>query len=184
MRYRFTKYDITEVDNHDGSFTLSITIDGQYKHMNYMGYSRKVAYQRFQNDFGTYPDDYRPAGVLALSNFGGIAVMEIKHEIDDYVIVCDNYGDGYKNITKNRVRYDRKGNSYFIRNKQRYYLSEFMKPSMSKQKTTYYTDRIYGGCFTYDEMVEDAKKNYDYGDPTNCLTYQKDWWKENYKEVN
>lgn len=49
---------------------------------------------------------------------------------------------------------------------------------------TYYTDRIYGGRFTYEEMVEDAKKNYDYGDETNILTYTKDWWKEYYKVVN
>lgn len=49
---------------------------------------------------------------------------------------------------------------------------------------TYYTDIIYGGKFTYEEMIEDAKKNYDYGDETNVLTYMVDWWKEHYKKVN
>ena len=52
-----------------------------------------------------------------------------------------------------------------------------------KEKEVHYTDIIYGGYFTYDEMVEDARENYDYGDPTNFMTYMKDWWKENYRVV-
>ena len=31
---------------------------------------------------------------------------------------------------------------------------------------------------------EDTKKNYNYGDETNALTYMADWWKEHYKKVN
>ena len=34
---------------------------------------------------------------------------------------------------------------------------------------TYYTDCYYGGLFTREEMIEDAKENYDYGDPTNAF---------------
>lgn len=48
-------------------------------------------------------------------------------------------------------------------------------------KITIYTDKIYGGSFTYDEMVEDAKKNYDYGDETNFRTYMEDWWQDYYR---
>ena len=70
------------------------------------------------------PDDYKPAGVLPLCNFGGMAIMEIK---GDYVYVCDNYGDGYKNITKNLIQYTQYGKPFFRRNKQVWYLSDFMK---------------------------------------------------------
>ena len=52
------------------------------------------------------------------------------------------------------------------------------------KKETMYTDRIYGGRFTYDEMVEDARKNYDYGDPTNFRTYMEDWWQDYYKIIS
>lgn len=185
MRYRFTKDEIMEINNYDGSFNLSITIGGEYKTCTYMGYSRREAYSRFQNDFGTYPNNFVPLGTKHMCNFGGLAVMEREYGIDDYVIVCDNYGDGYKNITRNMIRYNTKGEPYFVRYGKRHYLGEFMRCDITKTvPKKYYTDRIYGGAFTYEEMVEDAKRNYDYGDPTNFLTYQKDWWKEYYKEVS
>ena len=55
---------------------------------------------------------------------------------------------------------------------------------MAKSKEPIYTDRIYGGRFTYDEMVEDARKNYDYGDETNYRTYIENWWQDLYKIIN
>lgn len=177
MRYRFTKDEISISRNMNGTWILSVFLDGQYIDRAFMGYSKAEAIKRFQQEFGTYPNNYKPAGTLCLCNHGGIAIMEIIDGIDDYAMVCDNYGDGYKNITKNVIKYNAKGEPYFIRHRNRYYLKDFIRP------TTYYTDRTYGGHFTYDEMVEDARKNYDYGDPTNFLTYQSDWWKENYKVV-
>lgn len=126
MRYRFTKDEIIETNNHDGSFELAIWLDGKRHHMLYIGYPRKIAYQKFQQEFGNYPDDYQPLATLCMCNFGGIAVMEVQYGINDYVIVCDNYGDGYKNITKNMIHYNTKGD-YFVRNGQRYYLQGFMR---------------------------------------------------------
>ena len=126
MRYRFTKDEIMETSNYDGSFCLSIRLDGQYKDMVYMGYSRKVAYQLFQNEFGHYPNDYKPLMTMCMCNFGGIAVMEIEYGINDYAFVCDNYGDGYKNITKNLIRYNAKGEPYFVRYGKRYYFKNMM----------------------------------------------------------
>jgi hypothetical protein len=147
-----------------------------------MGYSEREAIRNFQLEFGTYPDDFKPLATMHICNFGGLAIMEIRDEV---AYVCDNYGDGYKRLTKNKIFYSAKGHPYFTRNRNRYYLSEFMRTDIRvTKKATYYTDRIYGGKFTYDEMVEDAKKNYDYGDSTNFMTYQKDWWKENYKVVS
>ena len=173
MRYRFSKDEISICGGY-GDLTLSIILDGEYKSCSYLGYSTQEAIRKFQQDFGTYPKNYIPVGTLPINNFGGIAVMEIENGIEDYVYVTDNFGNGYTNLTKNKIHYNKKGEPYFVRYGNRYYLHEF---------AAYYSDKIYGGKFTYDEMVEDAKKNYDYGDPTNCLTYQKDWWKENYKVV-
>ena len=45
----------------------------------------------------------------------------------DYVIVCDNYGDGYKNITRNKIRYNSNGDAYFVRNGHRWHLDQFMR---------------------------------------------------------
>lgn len=178
MRYRFTRDEINISQNRYGTITLSVFIDGQYVDHSYVGYSMREAIDRFQYDYGRYPNNYKPVGTLCLCNHGGIAIMEIENGIDDYVYVCDNYGNGYENITKNLIRYNAKGEPYFVRYRKRYYLKDFIKP------TTYYTDRTYGGHFTYEEMVEDARKNYDYGDSTNFLTYQSDWWKENYRVVS
>lgn len=127
MRYRFTKDEIGIRRNHEGSWVLSMILDGQLVEMAYMFYSKKEAIDRFQYEFGRYPNDYKPAGVLPLSNFGGIAVMEFEDGIDTYAYVTDNYGDGYKNITKNKVYYNAKGNPYFVRNGRRWYLNQFMR---------------------------------------------------------
>ena len=127
MKYRFKKDEISYCRNHNGSHILSIVLDGYRVERSYVLYTKAEAYDRFQKEFGTYPNDYKPVGVLTLCNFGGLAIMEIEHGIDDYVIVCDNYENGYKNITRNKINYNAKGNPYFIRNGRRWYLSEFMR---------------------------------------------------------
>lgn len=50
----------------------------------------------------------------------------------------------------------------------------------NREDEPHYTDELYGGYFTYNQMVANAKKEYDYGDETNLLTYMKNWWKVNY----
>lgn len=127
MRYRFTKEDITQTHNNNGTLILSILIDAHYVDHAYMGYTNKEALKMFQEKFGTYPNDYKPVGTLCLNNFGGLAIMEIEHGIDDYVVVTDNYGNGYENITRNKIRYNAKGNPYFVRNNRRWYLNQFMR---------------------------------------------------------
>lgn len=127
MRYRFTKDEIMITNNHDGSLVLSIILDGEYKKCVYMLYPKKEAIKRFQQEFGIYADNYKPAGVAHLNNFGGLAIMEIEYGIDDYVCVCENYGDGYKRLTKNKIHYNAKGNPYFVRYGKRYYLDQFMR---------------------------------------------------------
>lgn len=127
MRYRFLQSDISVRKSDFGSLVLSIMLNGELIQRTYIAYPKKEAIKMFQQEFGTYPKDFKPVGVLTLNNFGGLAVMEIEHGIDDYVYVTDNYGDGYKNITRNKVRYNKKGKSYFIRNGHTFYLKEFMR---------------------------------------------------------
>ena len=69
----------------------------------------------------------KPIGILTLNNFGGICIMKIIDGIDTYVVSAENYGEGYVRASKARIRYDRKGNPYFVRFRQKYYLNEFMK---------------------------------------------------------
>lgn len=75
------------------------------------------------------PKEQKPIGVCPTCNFGGVCIMEIEHGIDDYVIHAENYGDGYIRTSRSRIMYSNKGYPYFIRNKQRWYLSEFIKAS-------------------------------------------------------
>ena len=170
--YRFTKDDISILRNDNGSITLLVVLNNKYIKNTYIGYSEREAIVEFQKEFGTYPQDFKPLA----KNLSGVAIMEIK---DGYVYVCDSNDNGYTKLTKNIIQYNTKG-AYFTRYRERYYISDFNKVP----KVTYYTDIIYGGKFTYEEMIEDAKKNYDYGDGTNVLTYMVDWWKEHYKRVN
>lgn len=127
MRYRFTKNDVTYRKDDCGNHVLSIVLDGHRKERKYVFYSKAEATKKFQQEFGTYPNDYKPAGILTLCNWGGLAIMEIENGFDDYVIVCDNYGDGYKNITKNKIHYTTNGDAYFIRGGRRWRLDKFMR---------------------------------------------------------
>ena len=122
MRYRFTKGDVNVSRNHEG-WVLSIILNGEHIENTYMLNSKVDAIRRFQYDYGTYPDDYIPVG----ESKDKLAIMEVEHGIDTYVYVTDHVENGFKNITKNRVKYDAKGRPYFKRNEQRYYLCEFMK---------------------------------------------------------
>lgn len=127
MRYRFTKNDITYRRDDCGNHVLSIVLDGHLKKMKYMFHTKKEAYELFQKEFGCYPQDYKPVGILTLCNWGGLAIMEIENGFDDYVIVCDNYGDGYENITKNKIHYTTNGDGYFVRGGRRWRLDQFMR---------------------------------------------------------
>lgn len=68
----------------------------------------------------------KPIAVMPMCNFGGLAIMEIIHGIDDKVVVCDSYGDGYKHRTVHKLYTSTKG-TYFRRYGKRYYLDDFMK---------------------------------------------------------
>ena len=67
----------------------------------------------------------KPIAVMPMCNFGGLAIMEII-QCDNKVVVCDNYGDGYKHRTVHKLYTNKKG-TYFRRYGKRYYLDDFMR---------------------------------------------------------
>ena len=69
-----------------------------------------------------YRDKY-PIGVYPLSNFGGIAVLDIIYGIDDYVVVQ------YYDISIHRVKlnYTASGRCYFRLGRFRVYMDEVMR---------------------------------------------------------
>lgn len=127
MRYRFTKEQINVKQNGYNNFTLSVLVGNQLIEDGYLSYTKAGAIAQFQKEFGTYPKDYKPLAIYPVCNFGGLAIMEIEDGCDTYVYVADNYGDGYKNLTKNKIYYNGQGKPYFIRYRKRYYLDDFLK---------------------------------------------------------
>lgn len=126
MRYRFLQSDITVRKSDFGSLVLSIMLNGERVQRTYIAYPKKEAIKMFQQEFGTYPKDFKPIGTLCLCNHGGLAIMEVEYGFDDYVFVTDNYGDGYKNLSRCKIYYNAKGEPYFIRNGRRWYYKDFM----------------------------------------------------------
>lgn len=62
-----------------------------------------------------------------LGNDSGIAIFDIVHGIDNYVVAALIYGEKQSKMTKNKVYYNQKGESYFIKYRKRYYLNNFMR---------------------------------------------------------
>lgn len=127
MRYRFAKKDINVKQVQPGFLILSVLLNDETIKEEYWFCTKRDAINEFQKEFGTYQKDHKPIAVYPLSNFGGLAIMDIENRFDIYVYVVDNYGDGYKNLTKNKVYYNEHGKMYFVRYGKRYYLDNFMK---------------------------------------------------------
>jgi len=74
-----------------------------------------------------YPPNASPVATCSTCNFGGVCIMELQQGIDDYVITAENYGEGYIRVSKSRIQYTAQGKPFFVRQRQRWYLSEFMR---------------------------------------------------------
>ena len=61
-----------------------------------------------------------------ITNFGGIAILEIKYGIDDKVKTAFYFGEGFKSTAWNKVYYAGSGDPYFKKFGIRYYLQDFM----------------------------------------------------------
>lgn len=69
--------------------------------------------------------DAHPIAVYPITNFGGLAILDIDH-IDDCVIAAWDFGDGYINIHQHKVYYSASGRDYIVKGKRRYYMDEFL----------------------------------------------------------
>jgi hypothetical protein len=69
----------------------------------------------------------KPIGILCLSNFGGLLVLDLECGIEDKIITCFDFGSGRKHFGKNKIRYNSNGDAYFVKFGKRYYLNEIMR---------------------------------------------------------
>ena len=58
-----------------------------------------------------------------IASNGYIGIIEICHGINDYIITDTN-------SYKKRIRYNKNGTSYFIENKQKYNLNDFIRSDL------------------------------------------------------
>ena len=69
--------------------------------------------------------DAAPVGVYPMSNFGGLAILDI---ISDEMAVCAwHYGDGYENIRRHQIHYTYTGRAYIRKAGRRIYLDQIMR---------------------------------------------------------
>ena len=69
--------------------------------------------------------DAAPVGLYPLSNFGGLAVLDI---IGDECAVCAwHYGDGYESIRRHQIFYTYTGRAYIRKAGRRFYLDQIMR---------------------------------------------------------
>ena len=65
--------------------------------------------------------------VCPMSNFGGLGIISIEHGINDTVTTAFDFGNGMENISTAKIRYNAKGEDYFIKFGRRYYIRDFMR---------------------------------------------------------
>lgn len=65
--------------------------------------------------------------VMGMTNFGGLGIISIEHGINDKVKTAFDFGDGMKNISTAKIRYNASGEDYFVKFGRRYYLRDFMR---------------------------------------------------------
>jgi hypothetical protein len=66
-------------------------------------------------------------GTFALSNFGGVEILDTIYGIEDYVIACFNFGTGRQQIRRYKICETPTGRLYFWKQHVRYYLDNFMR---------------------------------------------------------
>ena len=76
----------------------------------------------------------QPLAVLPLSNFGGLAVLDILPNYGEtlYIVAWD-FGTGYQQIRRHKEQYSTAGRPFFTKGNRRYYLDQFMKTERSAE---------------------------------------------------
>lgn len=116
------KPDDVRISYNTWYMVLSAVIDGKYTERMYNGYSRQNAIKMFINENAKYTE---PIATKCICNWGGIMIMDIIN--GKQVISCEHYGDDYLRWSRSQIRYNAKGEPYFIRQGRREYLNEYMK---------------------------------------------------------
>jgi hypothetical protein len=69
--------------------------------------------------------DAAPVGLYPMSNFGGLAILDI---ISDETAVCAwHCGDGYESIRRHQIFYTYTGRAYIRKAGRRYYFDQIMR---------------------------------------------------------
>ena len=67
-------------------------------------------------------------GVMGMGNWGGLEVLDIIYDADDYVVTCFNWGNVRKDFSKAKIRYTiRYGRPYFMKYGRRYHFDQIMR---------------------------------------------------------
>ena len=108
---KYNTNDIDEILKHDN-------IDELWNYYKYLEFD-----PLFQNDY---------IATKSLTNFSSIVIYDVNYGLDNYVIIAFVYskdlnGSSNSKLTKNKIYCDNDGNAYFIKNKCKYYLSEFVR---------------------------------------------------------
>lgn len=70
----------------------------------------------------------RPLAVLPLSNFGGLAILDILSECGDSIIIAAwNFGRGYENTRRHTVKETTSGRSFIRKGNRRFYLDQMQR---------------------------------------------------------
>jgi len=78
--------------------------------------------------------------IKPISNFGGIVILDID---GDYVVSAEDYGNGLLRKATAKVRYNAKGDAYFMRQGRREYISEFMRVEEMQMTTPELGKKLY-----------------------------------------
>lgn len=88
------------------------------------GMSRRRYEIEVEGPLYKYVNNTRPAGVYAMSNYGGVAIFEIS---GDECIAAYHFGNGYTGAHRHCIYYSESGREYIKKGGCRYYLDEFMR---------------------------------------------------------
>ena len=71
--------------------------------------------------------NYTMIASKATSAFGGIAIYAVEYGIDDAILVGDEV-DGVRSVPRlSRIRYNAKGDAYFMHHGRREYLRDYIR---------------------------------------------------------
>lgn len=72
--------------------------------------------------------DVRPIGVLCLSNWGGLEILDLVDKNGELAVVaCFDFGNGRQQTRRHVIRYTLTGRAYIRKNGRRYYFEDIMR---------------------------------------------------------